>query len=109
MLGLFYTFYTKVIMKSIFLCVALDIIIYPFPYYGTVERNGAVVISGVTVNGVYKLAEGSWEPVSGVKFDYVDNTYTFPVRAEGSYINIYMVQSVNSQHYYFGISAGNNK
>lgn len=80
-----------------------------FPYYGTVERNGAVVISGVTVNGVYKLAEGSWEPVSGVKFDYVDNTYTFPVRAEGSYINIYMVQSVNSQHYYFGISAGNNK
>lgn len=80
-----------------------------FPYYGTVERNGAVVISGVTVNGVYKLAEGSWEPVSGVKFDYVDNTYTFPIRAEGSYINVYMVQTVNGTHFYMGFSAGNNK
>lgn len=79
-----------------------------FPYYGSSERNGQVVVSGVTINGVYKLAEGSWDAVAGVKFDYVDNTYAFPVRAEGSYTNIYMVQTVNGTHYYFGVNTGNN-
>lgn len=79
------------------------------PFYGTSNRYATATFSGITINGVYKLGEGTWESVAGVKYDHVDNTYTFPVHAEGSYTNIYMVQTVNGSHYYVGISAGNNK
>lgn len=80
-----------------------------FPYYGTSNRDATVIFSGITINGVYKVKDGSFEAISGVKYDYVDNTYIFPIHADGKEVNIYMVQTVNGSHFYFGVTAGNNK
>ena len=80
-----------------------------FPYYGTSNRDATVIFSGITINGVYKVKDGSFEAISGVKYDYVDNTYIFPIHADGKEVNIYMVQTINGSHFYFGVTAGNNK
>lgn len=74
------------------------------PYYGEpIVRNCDVVLSGVTVNAIYRIGSGNWTPIEGLQFDPVDNTYLVPLYIEGTDTNVFMVQTVNGSHYYFGI------
>lgn len=74
------------------------------PYYGEpIVRNCDVVLSGVTVNAIYRMDSGKWTPIEGLQFDNVDNTYLASLYIEGTDTNVFMVQTVNGSHYYFGI------
>ncbi len=74
------------------------------PYYGEpIVRSCDVVLSGITVNAIYRMDAGTWTAIEGVQFDNVDNTYLASLYIEGTDVNVFMVQTVNGSHYYFGI------
>lgn len=74
------------------------------PYYGEpIVRDCDVILSGITVNAIYRMDSGNWTPIEELLFDPVDNTYLASLYIEGTDTNVFMVQTVNSCHYYFGI------
>lgn len=74
------------------------------PYYGEpIVRTCDVVLSGITVNAIYRMDSGNWTAIEGLQFNNVDNTYLSSLYIEGTDVNVFMVQTVNGTHYYFGI------
>lgn len=80
----------------------LDVTTLPY-YGGDVVRTCDFTTSGVTVNAIYRMDSGNWTPIEGLQFDPVDNTYLASLYIEGTDTNVFMVQTVNGSHYYFGI------
>lgn len=74
------------------------------PYYGgDVVRTCDLVASGATVNAIYRMDNGNWTPIQDLKYDGVDNTYLASMSIEGTDTNVFMIQTVNGSHSYFGI------
>lgn len=73
------------------------------PFYGEEIRNVSLVISGVTVNAIYKVENNTWKQVENITFDTVDNTYLSSIYIDGSETNTFMIQTVNGNHYYVAI------
>ncbi len=74
------------------------------PYYGEpIIRSCDVVLSGITVNAIYRMDAGTWTAIEGLQFDNVDNTYIASLYIRGTDVNVFMVQTINGSHYYLGI------
>jgi hypothetical protein len=73
------------------------------PYYGKEVRDVDLVLSGITVNAIYSVENGTFNQIEKIKYASVDNTYLTRLTITGSDANIFMIQTVNGSHYYIGI------
>lgn len=73
------------------------------PYYGSEVRYVSLIISGVTVNGIYKVDTDTLKQIEVISYDNVDNTYLTYLYIDGNNPNLFMIQTVNGSHYYVAI------
>lgn len=73
------------------------------PFYGSEVRYVSLIISGVTVNSIYKVDTDTLKQIEVISYDNVDNTYLTYLYIDGNNPNLFMIQTVNGSHYYVAI------